>query len=56
MWLKMRELLRRLRISELLGIEIRDAELYPMFHFNLPDLVQERLPETVLRKIIGHTF
>ena len=40
-------------IAELAGVNIHDSDFHSVFHFDFANLVQERLPETVLRKIVG---
>ena len=46
----------RLRISKLFIIDIYDPELYAVFRLDFTKLVQERLPQTVLGKILSHAF
>ncbi len=46
----------RLRIAQHFGIEVHDGDDDAVFHSEVAQLVQIRLPAAVLREIIGHAF
>jgi hypothetical protein len=46
----------RLGVSKLLGVEIYNPELHVVLHFDFAQIMQERLPKTVLCKIVRHAF
>ncbi len=52
----MLESLRRIWVADDIGIEIHDRNNDAVFDFEIAELMQVRLPATVLRKIIGHAF
>ena len=49
-----KQFLRGMRIPEFRRVKIHNPELHPMLDFDFPKLVQERLPETILCKIVGY--
>src|SRR6202011_453073 len=51
-----RQFLGRLRIAELFGVNIYDSELHSVFHFDFANLMQMRLPQAVLREVVGHAL
>src|SRR4029453_17196814 len=50
------ELLRRFRIAEFVGIKVNERKSDTMFDFAFTELVQERLPMSVLLDILSDPF
>ena len=49
------EFLRNLRVSNLVVVEINNANAHPMFHFAATQIVQVRFPTRIVFQVFGDT-
>ena len=47
---------RRMRIAEFRVVKVYNPKPHAVLHFDFAKFMQERLPQTVLREIVGDTF